>query len=66
MASDADWDIFGRLVMAVGLVALLAYLAPGILPLSPVQRRYFEVATLALIGVALLLASGAALVWFLR
>jgi hypothetical protein len=28
---DTDWDDFGRLVMDVGLVAMLAYLLPAMM-----------------------------------
>ncbi|HEX2216815.1 MAG TPA: hypothetical protein VHG27_09030 [Xanthobacteraceae bacterium] len=60
-----DWDDFGRLVMAVGLMALIAYLAPAALTLSPVWARRLQVITTVLITGALLMAVIAALAWFL-
>jgi hypothetical protein len=65
MSFGADWDTFGRLVMAVGLMALLAYLAPGILSLSPAWARTLQLATFVLIGAALFLAIAASIIWFL-
>lgn len=61
-----DWDGFGRLVMAVGLAALLAYLAPGMIALTPSWRRRMQIAAGGLLAAALILALAAAVLWFSR
>ena len=67
MLVSSEWDDFGRLAMAVGLMALVAYLAPAALSLSPTWARRFELAAAALITLALLAAIIAFLAWlFLR
>ena len=60
------WDDFGNLVMAVGLMALVAYLIPAALRLSPEWARRLQVATVVLITVALAMAIIASAVWLLR
>lgn len=64
--TGGDWDGLGQLVMAVGLVAMLAYLAPAMLSLSPQWRRRTRIAASLLIGLALIIAIVAAAIWFLR
>ena len=64
--TDAGWDAFGQFVAAVGMMAMVAYLLPAVISLSPAAARRFEIATFGLIGIALLLALGATAVWFLR
>lgn len=61
-----DWNGLGQWVMALGLVALLAYLAPATLSLTPQWRRWSQIAAMALVGTALLIAVGASLAWFIR
>jgi hypothetical protein len=61
-----EWDEFGRLVMAVGLVALLAYLAPGMMSLSPQWARRLQIVAIASLTVAIVLAVIATVAWFLR
>ena len=63
--TGTDWDGFGRLVMAVGLVAMLAYLLPAMMTLSPQWERRMQIAAIAFLAVALILASIATLAWFL-
>jgi hypothetical protein len=65
MSFGADWDTFGRLVMAVGFLAFLVYFAPSVLPLSPHWGRYFDLASMILIGAAIFLALGGTVVWYL-
>jgi hypothetical protein len=62
---DTDWDDFGRLVMAVGLVAMLAYLLPAMMSLSPAWERRTRVAAIVFLAVALALAAIASAIWFL-
>jgi len=64
--TGGEWDDFGRLVMAVGLVALLAYLAPGMMSLSPQWARWLQIVAIACLTVALVLAAIATVLWFLR
>ncbi len=61
----AEWDEFGRLVLAVGLMAMLAYLAPALTSFSPAWARRFQIAAITLLAVALLLAVVAAIAWFI-
>ena len=61
-----EWDEFGGLVAAAGLAAMLAYLLPAMISLSPQWERLTRIAAIALLTVALLLASIATVVWFLR
>ena len=64
--TGGEWDDFGRLVMAVGLVALLAYLAPGMMSLSPQWARRLQIVAIVSLTVAIVLASVATVAWFLR
>jgi UDP-N-acetylmuramyl pentapeptide phosphotransferase/UDP-N-acetylglucosamine-1-phosphate transferase len=67
MLGGNEWDDFGRLAMAVGLMALVAYLAPAAFSLAPTWARRFELAAAALLALALLAAIIAFLAWqFLR
>src|SRR3712207_6493447 len=50
------WDLFGRAVMALGLLAMLSYLAPAMVSVSPAWARRFEITTYVLIGIALVAA----------
>jgi Na+/glutamate symporter len=61
-----EWDEFGRLVMAVGLVALLAYLAPGMMSLAPQWARRLQIVAIVSLTVAIVLAVIATVAWFLR
>jgi hypothetical protein len=61
---NADWDDFGRLVMAVGLVAMLAYLLPTMMSLSPAWERRTRFAAIAFLAAALALAAMASALWF--
>jgi hypothetical protein len=63
--TGTDWDEFGRLLMAVGLLAMVAYLAPGMMSLRPAWARRLQLAGLVLVLIALALAATAAVVWFL-
>ena len=62
--TGSDWDSVGQWAMAIGMVAMLAYLAPAMMALTPQWRRRWQVAAPALLGVALLIAVGASLAWF--
>ena len=62
--TDAGWDALGRFVAALGMMAIVVYLLPGVVALSPAWARRLEVLTFALIGVALLVAVGASVAWF--
>ena len=61
---DVGWDAFGRAVAAIGSLALLTYLLPSVVAVSPAWMRRLEIATYALIGTALVLALGATVVWY--
>ena len=63
--TGAEWNEFGRLVMAVGLVALVAYLVPGMMSLSPLWARRVQIAAIVLLSLALVLAVVATVAWFL-
>jgi len=60
------WDEYGRLVMAVGMVAMLAYLLPAMVTMSPQWARRMQIGAIALLTIALVLALIATLVWLLR
>jgi len=62
----ADWDEFGRLVAAVGLMAMVAYLLPAMMSLSPQWERRTQIAAIALLAVALVLAGIATVAWWLQ
>ena len=64
--TGTDWDEFGRLVMAVGAAAMVAYLLPGMMSLSPQWARRMQIAAIAFLTVALILAAIATVAWFLR
>jgi hypothetical protein len=64
--TGGEWDGLGQMVLAIGMVALLAYLAPATLSLSPQWRRRCQTMALALVGIALIIAAGATLLWFMR
>ncbi|MPZ57548.1 MAG: hypothetical protein GEU91_13805 [Rhizobiales bacterium] len=66
LPTGSEWDEFGRLVMAVGLVAMLAYLVPGMMSLSPHWARRMQTAAIVLLCVALTLAAVATVAWFIR
>jgi hypothetical protein len=59
-----DWDSYGQLVTALMLMALIAYLAPGMGILPPAWERRFQIAAIALLAAALLLAVIATIIWF--
>jgi hypothetical protein len=63
--TGSEWDDFGRLVMAVGFIAMLAYLAPGMMSLSPLWARRMQIAAIAFLCVALVLAGIGTVAWFL-
>jgi hypothetical protein len=64
--TGSGWDDFGNLVTAIGLVALLAYLAPGMMSLSPMWARRLQIVAVACLTVALVLAVIASVAWHLR
>jgi hypothetical protein len=64
--TGTDWDDFGRMVMAVGLVAMLAYLLPAMMSLSPQWERRTQIAAIAFLVIALILAAIATVAWFLQ
>jgi ABC-type cobalamin transport system permease subunit len=66
MLTGNDWDGLGQLLMALGIIALLAYLAPATLRLTPEWRRRSQTAALVLVGIALIIAIGATVAWFMR
>ena len=66
MIDGTDWDEFGRLVAAAGLLAMIAYLLPAMLALSPQWERRTQIAAIALLTLALVLAGIATVAWFLR
>jgi hypothetical protein len=61
-----EWDAFGRLVAALGLMAMVAYLVPAMIVLSPQWERRTQVAAIVLLVVALVVAVIASVAWFLR
>jgi flagellar biogenesis protein FliO len=61
-----EWDDFGNLIMAIGLVALIAYLAPGMMSISPQWARRLQIVAIASLTVALILAMIATAMWFVR
>ena len=63
--TGAGWEAFGQFVAALGMMAMVVYLLPGVVALSPAWARRLEILTFALIGVAIILALGATVVWFL-
>jgi hypothetical protein len=62
----SEWDDLGRLAMAVGLVAVLAYLAPGMMSVSPQWARRLQIVAIACLTVALVLAVIGSVAGFLR
>lgn len=64
--TGTEWDEFGRLVLAVGIVAMLAYLAPEMMSLSPKWARRMQIAAITFLTIALGLAAIATGAWFLR
>jgi hypothetical protein len=64
--TGTEWDEFGRLVAAVGLVAMLAYLLPAMISLSPQWEQRTQIAAIVFLAVALVLAAIASVAWFLR
>jgi hypothetical protein len=60
----SNWDSFGQLVTVLMFMAMLAYLAPGVVSLSPAGRRWVQIAASSLLGVAILIAVIATLIWF--
>lgn len=61
-----EWDELGRLVAAVGLMAMLAYLLPAVMSLAPRWERRMNIAAIGLLTAALILAAIASVAWFLR
>ena len=61
-----EWDEFGRLVAAIGLMAMLAYLVPAMVSMAPQWERRMNIAAIGLLTAALILAAIASLAWFLR
>lgn len=64
--TGTDWDEFGRLVAAVGLMAMVAYLLPAMMSLSPQWERRTRIAAIAFLAVALILAVLATVAWWLQ
>ena len=64
--TGTEWDEFGRLVAAVGLMAMLAYLLPAMMSLSPQWERRTQFAAIGLLTAALVLAAIASVAWVLR
>jgi hypothetical protein len=64
--TGTEWDEFGRLVAAVGLLAMLAYLLPAMVALSPQWAWRAQIAAIVLLTAALVLAAIASVAWFLR
>lgn len=63
--TGTDWDALGRLVMAVGLAAMLAYLMPATMGLSQAWARRSRIFAGALLTTAMMLALFATVAWFL-
>lgn len=63
---NPGWDGIGRMVMVIGLVALLAYIAPGMIALTPSWRQRLQIAAGGLLAAALILAMAASVLWFSR
>jgi hypothetical protein len=63
---EGDWDDLGRAVAVIGFVAMLTYLLPRTMRLTPHWRGRMRAAALALVGIALALAIVATVAWFLR
>lgn len=59
-------DAYGQLLAVLMMTALIAYLAPGVMRLSPVWARYFQMAAIGALSVAIGIAVIATIVWFAR
>jgi hypothetical protein len=64
--TGSEWDGIGRLVAAVGLAAMLAYLLPGVMALSPAWTHRMRILAVGLLAVGLILAFVATAAWFMR
>lgn len=64
--AGGEWGGLGQVVLALGLIALLAYLAPATMSLSPAWRHRTQIAALALVGIAFIIAVIASLAWFMQ
>ena len=60
------WQGIGDWVFAVSLMAMLCYLAPGMMALSPLWRGRLRIAAIGLLAIALMIAIGASVMWFMR
>ena len=59
-----DPDALGRFVAAFGLLAMVAYLLPGAMALSPAWAKRLELAMYGLLGIAGVFALLATVAWF--
>jgi len=59
-------DPYGQLLAVLTMMALLAYLAPGMMSLSPVWARRLQAAAIVFLGIALAVAVIATIAWFAR
>ena len=57
-------DPYGQLIAVLMFMALVAYLAPGMMTLSPQGARYFQLAAIGLLGTAIVIAVVATVIWF--
>jgi hypothetical protein len=64
--TGGEWDDFGRLVAAVGVAAMLAYLLPGTMGLSRAWAQRVRILAATLLAIALILGLAATAAWFLR
>jgi hypothetical protein len=62
--ATTDWDGFGRLLLAVGMVAMLAYLLPSMMVLPPPWNQRLRAGALLLALAALAVAVIATVLWF--
>ena len=62
--AGTTWDNYGQLVMVLMFMAMIAYVAPGAMTLSPTARYWFQIAASSLLGIAIILAVAVSIVWF--
>jgi hypothetical protein len=64
IGTGSTWDAYGQLVGVLMFVAMLAYVAPGAMTLTPTAQRWSQILAGALLAIALLIAIGASIAWF--
>lgn len=64
--NSGAFDSLSQTLTTIAVLAMLAYLAPAMLPLSSVWVRRCRVAAVVLMAVGLLVAVAATIVWYVR